>query len=435
MYINIRSTKGYPQGYPFTTRGIEMKSAIKPDSVFRNAKSATKPYKIADSGGLYLLNKPNGSQLWQMKYQYAGKAKTLSFGAYPLTSLAEARDARDRAKKLLQQGIDPSEAKRETKRSAVRNAQNTFKATALEWYEVNKGKWTQGYSDIVKSRLERCLYPDLGHRPLTSITPQDVLDALRKVEQRGALDVTKRARQIAASVFTYGVLLGRCNHNPVAGLEKALAPRKPGHFAAVSPEELPGLVKAIRHNDARLYVQTRNALQLLMLTFVRPGEIRFARWKEIDFDKATWTIPAERMKMRRDHVVPLSRQALAILTEQRAQVAMLKSEWVFPGQNSWLKPISECTLVNAVKKLGFRGKHTAHGFRALARTAIREKLDYPEDVIEKQLAHEPKGSLGSAYDRTQFLPQRQKMMQDWADYIDRVFSASFGQALTFRKQA
>ncbi len=396
-----------------------MKSVIKPESVFRSAKPAAKPYKVSDSGGLYLLIKSNGSKLWQMKYLRFGKAKTLSFGAYPLTSLADARAARDSAKKLLQQGIDPSEAKQDAKRAAVRNAQNTFMATALEWYEVNKSKWTQGYSDIVISRLNRQLLPDLGHRPLASITPQDVLDVLRKIEQRGKFDATKRARQIAAGVFTYGVLLGRCSHNPVAGLEKALTARKPGHFAAISPDELPKLVKAIESNDARLHLQTRNALRLLMLTFVRPGEIRFARWSEINFETATWTVPAERTKMRRDHIVPLSKQAIAILREQREQVALLKSEWVFPGEKSWLKPISECTLVNAVKKLGFRGKHTAHGFRALARTAIREKLDYPEDVIEKQLAHEPKGSLGSAYDRTQFLPQRRIMMQDWADYIDR----------------
>lgn len=406
-----------------------MKSAAKPDSAFRNAKPEAKPYKVADSAGLYLLIKPNGSKLWQMKYQYAGKAKVLSIGNYKLTTLAEAREARDRAKKLLQQGIDPSEAKQEAKRQIIRNAQNTFKATALEWYEVNKGRWTPGYGEIVQSRLERCLYPELGYRPLASITPQDVLDTLRKVEQRGALDVTKRARQIASSVFAYGVLLGRCQHNPVIGLEKALAPRKPGHFAAVAPDELPGLVKAIQRNDARLFVQTRNALMLLMLTFVRPGEMRFARWKDIDFDNATWTIPAEQMKMRRDHVVPLSQQALAILQEQRAQVAMLKSEWVFPGQNSWLKPISECTLVNAVKKLGYAGKHTAHGFRALARTAIREKLDYPADVIEKQLAHEPKGMLRATYDRTQFLHQRRQMMQDWADYIDRV-TANSGEVVS-----
>lgn len=413
-----------------------MKSAAKSDSAFRNAKPEAKPRKLFDSGGLYLLIKRNGSKLWQFKYQYAGKAKVLSIGDYKLNTLSEARAARDAAKKLLQQGIDPSEAKQEAKRQIVRNAQNTFKATALEWYEVNKARWTPDYAQTVQSRIDRCLLPDLGYRTLASITPQDVLDALRKVEQRGAMDVTKRARQIASGVFAYGVLLGRCQHNPVIGLEKALAPRKPGHFAAVSPEELPELVKAIQRNDARLYVQTRNALQLLMLTFVRPGEMRFARWKDIDLANATWTIPAERMKMRRDHVVPLSRQAVAILSEQRAQVAMLKSEWVFPGQNSWLKPISECTLVNAVKKLGFRGKHTAHGFRALARTAIREKLDYPVDVIEKQLAHEPKGMLRATYDRTQFLAQRRQMMQDWADYIDRVTAnAPSAQTITLKQYA
>lgn len=411
-----------------------MKSTIKPDSTFRNAKPEAKPRKITDSGGLYLLVKPNGSKLWQMKYQYHGKAKVLSFGPYPLISLVEAREARNQAKKQLLQGIDPSEAKQDAKRTAIRNAQNTFKATALEWFEVNKGKWTLGYGEIVKSRLERCLFPDLGYRPLASITPQDVLDTLRQVEKRGALDVTKRARQIASSVFAYGVLLGRCQHNPVTGLEKALAPRNPGHFAAISPDELPELVKAIQRNDARLFVQTRNALQLLMLTFVRPGEMRFARWEDIDLEAATWTIPAARMKMRRDHVVPLSRQAVTLFREQREQVAMLKSEWVFPGQKTWLKPISECTLVNAIKKLGYSGKHTAHGFRALARTAIREKLEYSADVIEKQLAHESKGPLRATYDRTEFLPQRKKMMQDWADHIDRA-SADGAALLEFKRSA
>lgn len=406
-------------GYLYTKGVLPMPNSNRlSDASCRSAKPKAKPYKLSDGEGLYLLVKPNGSRLWQKKYSYAGKSKTLSFGAYPTVSLQEAREKRLKAKQQLANGRDPGEVAKEAKREVVRNATNTFHAIALEWYDTNKSRWSEQYAATMLQRLERYLVPHIGKKPLSNISASDVLDTLRRIESHGHYDAAKRARQICAQVFDYGIQLGRCTANPAAPLKSAIKSKKIKHFPSLPVDEMPIFLSALERNEARLFPQTRNALALLMHTFVRPGEMRFARWEHIDLENATWTIPAEYMKMRRDHVVPLSTQALALLKTQKEQTDLLNSPWVFPGQNSPKRPISECTLVNAIKRMGFVGKHTAHGFRALARTAIREKLDYPPDIIEKQLAHEPSGSLGAAYDRTQFLSQRRKMMQEWSDYIE-----------------
>ncbi|MGB3213725.1 MAG: integrase arm-type DNA-binding domain-containing protein [Alphaproteobacteria bacterium] len=399
------------------------------DTACRNAKPKDKPYKKADGGGLYLLIKPDASKYWRMKYRFLGKEKLLAFGTYPLTSLADAREEREAAKKLLAGGTDPAKYRKEEKRRTIRNAQNTFKAVALEWHENQKERWSENHAQNVLHRLETDIFPHLGAETLASIEAPDLLDVLRKIEKRGALDIAKRAKQICGQVFRYGIQTGRCKRDPSHDLQGALKTRKTKHFAALEAKEIPEFLTALERNDARLYARTRRAIRLSLLTFVRPGEIREARWEEIDFEAKEWTIPAERMKMKRSHIVPLSRQALAILKEQQEETGCLNTSWVFPSQIRPKDPMSDGTVNVAIRKLGFQGRMTAHGFRALARTTIREKLDYAPDIIEAALAHKPAGPLGEAYDRTKFLSQRRKMMQEWADYLDAV--ASEGTVISF----
>jgi integrase len=410
----------------------------------RTAKPKEKPYKMPDGAGLYLLVNPNGSKYWRMKYRYQGvdektgeakrREKLLSFGTYPLVTLADAREERDKAKRLLIKGTDPANAKKADKRETVRNSLNSFKAIALEWHENQKGGWSENHANNVLHRLERDVFPEIGNMPINSIEPPDLLDALRKIEKRGALDIASRAKQISGQVFRYGIQTGRCKRNPAPDLQGALKTRKTKHFPALDVKEIPEFLQALERNEARLFPRTRRAIMLSMLTFVRPNELRNARWDEIDMDAKEWVIPAEKMKMRRVHVVPLSRQAIEILKEQHKETGYIKTPFVFP---SLIKPrqcISDGTVNVAIKKLGFAGRMTAHGFRALARTTIREKLGYEPDVIECQLAHKAAGALGEAYNRAQFLDKRKVMMQDWANYIDSVASGgkvvrgNFGEA-------
>lgn len=268
------------------------------DTACRAAKPALKQYKLTDGAGLYLLVKPTGGKCWQMRYSFLGKEKTYSIGLYPLVSLAEARDARTLAKKTLQAGIDPTEAKREEKQKAIRKAGNTFKATALEWHETQKGRWTEQHAQNVLHRLERDVFPHIGNRPIEGVKAPDLLDLLRKIEKRGALDIAGRTRQICGQVFRYGIQIGRCENNPAESLRGALKPRKTTHYAAITPEGIPDLVRAVQRNDARLYNRTRNAIMLSLLIFVRPGELRKALWSDIDLENKQWKISGCRKQHR-----------------------------------------------------------------------------------------------------------------------------------------
>lgn len=387
------------------------------DTACRSAKPNEKPYKKADSGGLFLLINPNGSKLWRMKYRFGDKEKLLSFGTYPLIGLADARELRDKAKKQLAGGIDPGVQKKKDKREVTRNAQNTFKAIALEWHENQKGRWNDKHYQNVLHRMEIDMFPHIGPLPLASLEAPDILDMLRKIEKRGALDLASRTRQICGQIFRYGIQTGKCTRDPSADLRGALQTRKTQHFAAIDVKEVPQFLQTLERNDARLYARTIRAIKLSMLTFVRPGELRQATWDEIDFEEREWLIPAERMKMKRAHIVPLSKQAIELLKDQQEESGHLNTPYVFPSQVRPRDPMSDGTVNVALKKLGYQGRMNAHGFRALARTAIREKLGYEPDVIEAQLAHKAAGPLGEAYNRAQFLEKRKIMMQDWADYV------------------
>lgn len=387
----------------------------------RNAKQKEKPYKLFDTGGLFLLVTMKGARLWRLKYRFLGKEKLMALGAYPLISLAEAREARNKAKKLLAQHppIDPMGHREEQYRLAIRNAENTFEAVAREWHEMQKARWSEKHAQSVLHRLEIDVFPYVGTRPISAITPPELLEnCLRKIEKRGALDIAGRVKQVCGAIFRYGIQTGRCERDAAADLKGALRCRKTNHFPTISSDEIPKLLEAVACNDARLYARTRRALLLSLHTFQRPGEIRKAEWGEIDFKTATWNIPAGRMKKGNAHVIPLSKQVVRILKEQQEETGHIATPFVFPSQIEPRKPMSDGTVNRAIKNLGFAGKLVAHGFRALARTTLQETLGFPPEVIEKQLAHKSAGPLGEAYDRTQFLPQRKKMMQAWSDFVD-----------------
>lgn len=397
----------------------------------KTAKPKDKPYKMFDGGGLYLEVLPTGKKLWRLKYRYLGKEKRISFGHYPIVSLADAREERNKAKKLIIQDIDPSEERKEKRTKLIRNAENTFKVIALEWHELNKSRWSENYAYKIMKGLELNVFPFIGNRPIKSITPPELLnDCLRKIEKRGSLDISGRTRQICQQIFRYAIQTGRCDNNPASNLQGALKTRKTEHFRALDIKDVPDFLKALHRNEARLFERTRRAVWLSLYTFCRPVEIRKARWCDIDLKERLWIIPAEFMKMNRDHVVPLSDQVVAILEDQRKEVETINTEWVFPSQVRPKNPMSDGTVNKAIKRLGYGKDMVAHGFRALARTTIREKLGYDSEIIEKQLAHRTRNPLGEAYDRTQFLNERIKMMQDWADYVDNV--AQGGKVIQMR---
>ncbi|MCB9979655.1 MAG: tyrosine-type recombinase/integrase [Rhodospirillales bacterium] len=386
----------------------------------RQAEPRDKPYRLSDGGGMYLEVMPNGSKYWRLKYRIHGKEKRYAIGVYPQTSLGEAREEREIAKKKIKGGIDPVSERKQEKRQAEENSANTFKAVALEWFDIQKDNWSEGYQQKILRIMEMNLFPFIGNAPIANIKPPDLLDCLRKVEKRGALDIAARTKQTAGMIFRYGIQTGKCEWNAADNLAGALKTKRTEHYSALDEKQLPSFLQALRNNEARLFERTRRAVWFSLYTFQRPGEIRQAEWSEIDWDKKEWHIAAHKMKMRRDHIVPLSDQAIEILKAQKEETGYLNTPWVFPSQVRPRNPMSDGTVNKAIKNLGFGDKTKAHGFRALARTLIREKLRYDSEVIEKQLAHKTRNPLGEAYDRTQFLEERAPMMQDWADYIDKL---------------
>jgi integrase len=394
----------------------------------KSAKPQEKNYKIPDEKGLYLLIHTNGSKYWRFKYRFAEKEKMLAFGVYPEVPLKEARDKRDAARKQIRDGIDPAKAKKENKRQRLLQTENSFESIAREWHSNQKPSWTEKYAIKSLRRLEADLFPAIGYRAITEITAPELLSAVRTIEKRGATYTAHVALQTCGQIFRYAISTGRAKHDLSADLRGALKTRKQEHYSSLAEKDLPEFLQKLEAYDGDL--QTKLALKLLMFTFVRTGELRGARWEEINFDKKEWRIPAERMKMREEHIVPLSNQAIAVLKE--LQPISCHWENIFPNRVKPMNIMSENTMLFAIYRMGYHSKATPHGFRSTASTILNEN-SFNSDHIERQLAHAERNKVRAAYNTAQYLPERKQMMQWWADYLDRavagggnVIEAKFG---------
>ena len=386
------------------------------DTAIRKAKPRSKPYKMFDAGGLFLLVTPSGGKWWRFKYHFAGKEKLLSLGTYPDIPLKEARDRRDHERKKLADKIDPAVNRLAVKMAWSDNQANSFEVIAREWISKKSTAWMGTNKTKVVRLLEFNVFPWLGKRPIADITPPELLATLRRMEARGAVFTAHRVLQTCGQVFRYAVATGRVPRDPAADLRGALQSTKSKHFAAITePKAIGELLRALHGYQGNFI--TCSALRLAPLVFVRPGELRSAEWAEIDLGTATWNIPADRMKMKEPHLVPLSRQALEILKELQPLTG--QGAYLFPSPRSNKRPMSNNAILCALRRMGIsKDEMTGHGFRAMARTVLDEVLHVRPDYIEHQLAHAVRDPNGRAYNRTAHLPERRKMMQDWADYLD-----------------
>jgi integrase len=381
------------------------------DTRVRTAKARERPYKLFDERGLFLLVTPAGGRLWRLRYRMAGVEKLLALGVYPDVPLKRAREKRDEARRLIADGIDPN-----AQRKAERGAQaQTFEAVAAEWLELQKKSLAPETMSILGARLNSALYPYLGSRPVAAITAQELLAVLRRIEARGRHETAHRVRALAGRVLRYAVATGRAQYDVAADLRDALAPVKSHNFASVTePARVGELMRAIHRYSG--YPVTALALKLAPLVFVRPGELRAAEWSEFDLRNAEWRIPAARMKMKEPHIVPLAHQAIAILRE--LEPLARGGRYLFPSLRTRERPMSENTINAALRRLGYSSEEqTGHGFRSMASTLLNEQ-GFPPDVIELQLAHTERNKVRAAYNKAQRLPERRKMMQAWADYLD-----------------
>lgn len=382
----------------------------------RHAKPKEKAYRLFDTHGLYLEIKPTGTKIWRLKFKFYGKEKLLTIGKYPNVTLLDARNKQHEAKKQIENGIDPAKLKQDEKKLFRFNQLQTFELVAREWIDKNTETWTKDYADEMLRRLEYNIFPIIGKNPIAEVRIPELLACIQKMEERGANDLAHRVMSVVRRILGYGVITGRIEYNGATDLKGALKKYEKGHFASISINELPDLLKAIDQNHARLYRQTTLALKLIMLTFTRTTELIEAKWDEFDLEKAAWIIPAQRMKMRKAHFVPLSIQTLAILKELGDSFGY--DGYILPSRIKANKSISNNTILKALESLGYSKIMTGHGFRALAMSSIKEKLGYRHEVVDRQLAHMPKNKVDQAYDRATFIDERIKMMQEWADYID-----------------
>lgn len=385
----------------------------------RNAKPKEKPYKLSDSEGLYLYITETGGKLWRFKYRFDNdgkgkKEKLLAFGKYPEINLHDARQRRDDARKLLANNVDPGAVRKAQKQAKIEDTE-TFEVISREWHNKFKSTWTEGHALKLMRRLELDLFPWIGARPIKDITAPELLAVLRRTESRGAVDGAHRLRGLCNMIFRYATATGRAQHNLAQDLIGSLPPAQKRHLAAITePKEVAKLLRAIDNYHGSFIV--RCALRLSPLVFTRPGELRHMQWDELDFEKSEWHIPAHKMKLRQPHIVPLSRQSLEILKEIKPLTG--GGIYVFPGRTS-NRPMSNNAILAALRNMGYTAEQmTPHGFRAMARTILDEVLQVRVDLIEAQLAHRVLDTLGRAYNRTKHLPERRKMMQTWADYLD-----------------
>ncbi|WP_200529641.1 tyrosine-type recombinase/integrase [Klebsiella pneumoniae] len=377
------------------------------------AKPREKAYQLADGAGLYPEVVPSGSRYWRMKYRFNGKEKRLAFGVYPAVSLAQARALRDEAKKKLAEGIDPSFAKKEEKLVRDVRLHNTFQAVALEWHGTKASRWSEGYASDIIEAFNKDIFPYIGQQPVNEIKPLVLLNVLRRMESRGATEKAKKVRQRCSEVFRYAIVTGRAEYNPAADLTSAMSGHESKHYPFLTVEELPDFFKALSgYTGSPLIVL---AARLLILTGVRTGELRGAFWSEFDLEKAVWEIPAERMKMKRPHLVPLSTQALEIV--QQLKVMSGQYPLVFPGRNDPRKTMSEASINQVFKRIGYTGKVTGHGFRHTMSTILHEE-GFNTAWIETQLAHVDKNAIRGTYNHALYLEGRKEMMQWYGDYVD-----------------
>lgn len=394
-----------------------------------SSKPKEKDYKLSDGGGLYLLVKTNGGKYWRLKYRIDGKEKLLAIGIYPTVTLADARRKRDDAKRLLADGIDPNQQRKEQKQASKIDSVNTFKNIALEWYEGRKDRWSVGYRDDMMDAFEKDVFPYIGNRPIAEIKPMELLEVLSIMEKRGATEKLKKVRQRCGEVWKYAIITGRAEYNPAPDLASAFVPHKREHYAHLSVSELPEFLSSIDKYMGSQIV--RVALRVLILTGVRPGELRKAEWSEINFDTGVWEIPAEKMKMRRPHIVPLSEQVIDLL--KQIHPISGSYQYIFPSRTDYRKHISDMALNTMIRRMGYSGRATGHGFRHTMSTILHEQ-GYNTAWIETQLAHVDKNSIRGTYNHAQYIDGRREMLQWYADYMgelengDNVVHGNFKRA-------
>ena len=397
----------------------------------RKVKPSSKPKKLSDGGGLFLLLHQSGSKYWRMKYRFMGKEKLLAFGVWPEVSLTEARKKRNEAKQLLKSGKDPSAAKKNLKVSQKVAQSNTFGSVTEEWLEIKQKEWKSPYFDDVKSSIEIHLLPDLSQRPIEDITSSEILSVLKKIEEQGKLEVASRSRQKCGAIFTYANLRQLCTSNPVSNLKGALASPKKKKFNSLSPKDLPQFLVKLDEYDGAII--TKLALRFVLLTIGRTIEIRSANWNDFDLEdeEPIWRIPDEKMKMGREHVVPLSSQALVVLKEVRRFTQ--GDKYVFHQVNNPNKPMSENTMLFAMYRMGYHSRATVHGLRATMSTLLNEKGHNP-DVIEHLLSHQGSNKVRAAYNRAEYLSERRITLQWLADHLDSLYTkAQLREAITLKK--
>lgn len=382
------------------------------DMQIRRAKPEAKAYTLGDGQGLSLLIEPNGSKSWRFRYRFAGKPKMISLGVYPTITLADARSRRDDARKLVAEGKNPSEVRKEQKIALQTESESAFEKIATEWHQMKSAKWSEGYASDIMEAFQNDIFPYVGTRPIGEIKPLELLNVLRKIEKRGALEKMRKVRQRCSEVFRYAIATGRAEFNPAADLSSALDVHQSNHFPFLKADEIPDFLRALDGYTGSKLVQI--ATKLLMITGVRTIELRAALWSEFDLDNAIWEIPAERMKMRRAHLVPLSTQALDLLNELKIMSGNYR--YVFPGRNDPNKPMSEASINQTIKRLGYDGKLTGHGFRHMMSTLLHEK-GFDSVWIETQLAHVDKNSIRGTYNHALYIERRENMLQWYSDYL------------------
>jgi len=394
----------------------------------KNLKPKERAYKKADTGGLCLEIAPSGGKLWRWRYRFNHKQQTLALGKWPAVSLAEARRRRDEARELVEAGKHPTREKKAEKLRRAYEGENTFEKIARSWLELKHKGFSEKYRKQCLARMEQRVSPMIGSLPITEITIPDVVRVVEKISNSGTVETAKKMKQLISQTFRYAAQKGLCLHNPAADLRGILPSVQEKHYASVPPSELPALLKAI---DARENDMSKAAMQLLALTFVRTGELIGAKWEEINWNREEWHIPKERMKMKRPHMVPLSSQALTLLKDLQQQTG--DKPHIFHSFASKSKHISNGTILMALRRMGYQNRMTGHGFRSVASTILNEK-GYAPDVIERQLAHEDADKIRSAYNRAEYLLERKKMMQDYADILDEMKKADDKKVTPFNQE-